>query len=139
MNTIHFKTAIVAASVLLASGASAQALPTFQQIAATYVDQLQIITGLAYYPGSSGVSSCTDSRSQRAVITFTPAFDSASPSPNFTAAISMFDVDHTSNARIRVNVVSVTPSQATVDVVTWCDTNLYGVQVSYMALGQRQL
>lgn len=136
MNTTHFKMAIAAASVLLASEASAQA-PTVEQ-SATYVDRLQINTGVVFYPGSSGVSSCTDTRPQRAVISFTPAFDSASPPPNFTAAISNFDIDHATNARITVTVISVTPSQATVDLVTWCDTNLYSARVSYMALGQRQ-
>jgi hypothetical protein len=136
MNTIHFKMAIVAASVLLASGASAQD-PTVEQ-SANYIDRLLINTGVIFYPASSGGGSCTDVRPQRAVITFSPAFDSASPPPNFTAAISNFDIDHTTNARITVQVVSVTPSQATVDLVTWCDTILYAARVSYMALGQRQ-
>jgi hypothetical protein len=131
------RAAVVAASLLAASGASAQALPV-QQSPATFVDQLQIIAGVVIYPNFPAVSSCVNPRSQRAVITFTPAFDSASPPPNFTAAISMFDFDRTANERMAVNVVSVTSSQATVDLVTWCDTNISGGEVSDMALGQRQ-
>src|SRR5262249_21022097 len=135
---IHLGAAIVAALVLVASGASAQA-PTFAQNPATFVDQLQIISGVATYQGFPTVNSCADARSQRAVITFTPAFDTASLPPSFTAAISFFDVDHATNARINVNVVGVTATGATVEVVTWCDTNLSMVRVSYTAMGRRQL
>jgi hypothetical protein len=135
MNSTQVNAAIVAMLLLAASGASAQG-PTLQQNPVAFVDTLQIINGTITYPGSRGVApgSCGGVRTQSVTFAFSQPFAST---PSFTAAISQFDIENTANARLGVNVATVNATGATVDVYTWCDTNLWQVNVSFMALGPR--
>ncbi len=46
-----------------------------------------------------------------------------------------FDIDNCGSARLGVRVADITPNGFTVVLETWRDTRVYGVKVSWLALG----
>ena len=54
--------------------------------------------------------------------------------PRVALSLRGFDTEHRINQRIVVNAVNVTPSGFTVQVNTWADTKIYGVETTYVAV-----
>lgn len=56
--------------------------------------------------------------------------------PVVQASIAAFDVGNAANARVDVNVVSVTRENFIVRVTTWADTKLATIHVGWTAIGR---
>lgn len=65
-------------------------------------------------------------------VTFLEPFNAA---PLVHAAIVGFDLDQRDSARVSVAVTLVTNVGFTLAVTTWRETRVYGVEVSWLALG----
>jgi hypothetical protein len=55
--------------------------------------------------------------------------------PVVQVALTGFDIDNRSTARLAVSTESITPNGFDLLVSTWMDTRVYQVSVSWMALG----
>lgn len=63
-------------------------------------------------------------------------FETPFPAPPLVqVAVSGFDVDNASAARIRARVSDIHPGGFTLQLETWRDTRVYGVDVSWLAMG----
>lgn len=65
-------------------------------------------------------------------VTFSKPFNSV---PLVQASLSGFDLDQRDSARISVAVSDVTVSGFTISVTTWMETRVYGVEASWLAIG----
>ena len=72
------------------------------------------------------------SRSFRTEVVFTEPFDSA---PVVHCSLSGFDMDQRDSARISTIISNVTTTGFVLDIVTWRDTRVYGVEISWLAIG----
>lgn len=72
------------------------------------------------------------SRSFRTEVFFSEPFVSA---PVVHCSLSGFDIDQRDSARISTIVSNVTTTSFILDIVTWRDTRVYGVEVSWLAIG----
>jgi hypothetical protein len=112
--------------------ACAQTKPTQQ------IDHVQIIAGSVVTPHGLTVdqghcpTGTTQYRDEKFNVAFHPPFGGA---PTVMASISGFQIDHGRNANLRVLVESVSADHAVLTLQTWCDTNVYWAQVSYVAFG----
>jgi len=66
------------------------------------------------------------------VVAFERAFSSA---PLVHAAIAGFDVENHDSARLRVRAENITPTGFVIRVETWLNTRVWGVEVSWLAIG----
>ncbi|HEY5892753.1 MAG TPA: H-type lectin domain-containing protein [Chthoniobacterales bacterium] len=71
-------------------------------------------------------------RTFSAEITFSKPFNSA---PLVHASLTGFDLDQRDSARISVVVSDVTAAGFVTSVTTWMETRVYGVEVSWLAIG----
>jgi len=65
-------------------------------------------------------------------VKFAESFNSV---PLVHAAVSGFDIDHRDTARLSVSVANVTTDGFTLAVVTWRETRVYSVEVSWLVIG----
>ncbi|MEI7894529.1 MAG: H-type lectin domain-containing protein [Myxococcales bacterium] len=55
--------------------------------------------------------------------------------PVVLAALAGFDLDHHTNARVRVRPIDITPTGFRIQITTWHDTRVWSVDVAWTALG----
>ena len=72
-------------------------------------------------------------REVRQVLTFNEPFLSA---PIVTVGISMWDIDHKTNARVDISAESVTAQGFEIVFRTWADTQIARIRADWTALGQ---
>ncbi|HEY8899499.1 MAG TPA: H-type lectin domain-containing protein [Chthoniobacterales bacterium] len=65
-------------------------------------------------------------------VTFAEPFTGA---PLVQASLAGFDIDQRDSARVSVAVTQVTPTGFTLAVTTWRETRVYGVEITWLALG----
>jgi len=98
----------------------------------------QIIAGSVVTPHGLTVdkghcpTGTTQYRTEKFNVAFSPPFGGA---PTVMASIAGFQVDHDRNANLRVLVESASADHAVIMLQTWCNTNVYWAQVSYVAFG----
>lgn len=86
-------------------------------------------------PGWTLLERAVDPESHR---TFTTrvAFDRGFAStPVVHVGITGFDMDHSDNARLEVNIVSVDPEGFGVELRTWWNSRLWSVKLNWLAIG----
>ena len=71
-------------------------------------------------------------RTYTAAVSFPEAYLSA---PVVHAALTGFDLDQRDSARVSVAVSNVTNTGFTIAITTWRETRVYGVEVSWLAIG----
>jgi H-type lectin domain len=102
------------------------------------IDNVQFIAGTVVTPHGLTVDQghcpkgTTQYRTEKFNVAFKPPFGSA---PTVMASISGFQIDHGRNANLIVKVESASSDHAVIALSTWCDTNIYWAQVSYVAFG----
>lgn len=65
-------------------------------------------------------------------VAFSTAFEST---PLVHVALTGFDLDQRDSARLQTAVKNVSPFGFTVEIITWHDSRVYGVDLSWFALG----
>eukprot|EP01031_Cornospumella_fuschlensis_P003743 gene3743-4677_t len=65
-------------------------------------------------------------------VVFPEAFTVA---PVVHAALSGFDIDQRDSARVSTAVSAITPQGFSLAITTWMGTRVYGVEVSWLAIG----
>ncbi len=72
-------------------------------------------------------------REYRKKVNFQKHFSSP---PTVHVSLNMFDLLHGTNHRLKIFAENVTDSEFDVVFITWADTLVYGVGVSWLAIGE---